>query len=46
MDLREQKYVCTLAECGSLTKAAERLFISQPALSIYIPGEKSRPPPV
>ena len=36
MDLREQKYVCTLAECGSLTKAAERLFISQPALSIYI----------
>ena len=35
MDLREQKYVCTLAECGSLTKAAERLFISQPALSRY-----------
>ena len=36
MDLREQKYVCTLAEYGSLTRAAERLYISQPALSIYI----------
>ena len=36
MDLREQKYVCTLAELGNLTRAAERLYISQPALSIYI----------
>lgn len=36
MDLREQKYVCTLAEYGNLTRAAERLYISQPALSIYI----------
>lgn len=36
MDLKEQKYVCTLAECQSLTQAAERLYISQPALSIYI----------
>ena len=36
MDLREQKYVCTLAECGNLTRAAEKLFISQPALSLYI----------
>ena len=30
MDLREQKYVCTLAELGNLTRAAERLYISQP----------------
>ncbi|MCD8009880.1 MAG: LysR family transcriptional regulator, partial [Lachnospiraceae bacterium] len=36
MDLKEQKYVCMLAECGNLTRAAEKLFISQPALSIYI----------
>ena len=24
MDLKEQKYVCTLAECKSLTRASER----------------------
>lgn len=42
MDLREQKYVCTLAECQNITKAAEKLYISQPALSIYITNlEKS-----
>ena len=35
-DLKEQKYVCTLAECKSLTRASERLYISQPALSLYI----------
>ena len=27
MDLKEQKYVCTLAECKSLTRASERLYI-------------------
>ena len=36
MDLREQKYVCTLAELGNLTRAAERLYISQPAVSMTI----------
>lgn len=36
MDLREQKYVCTLARTGNLTKAAAQLYISQPALSSYI----------
>ncbi len=36
MELREQKYVCTLAECHSLSRAAEKLHITQPALSIYI----------
>lgn len=36
MELKEQRYVCTLAECGNLTRAADRLYISQPALSIYI----------
>ncbi|MDF2676398.1 MAG: Transcriptional regulator [Bacillota bacterium] len=34
--LKEQLYVCTLAETGNITKAAEQLFISQPALSTYI----------
>lgn len=36
MNLREQLYVCTLAETGSLTQAAKQLFISQPALSLFI----------
>lgn len=36
MELREQKYVLVLAEYGSITKAAAKLNISQPALSIYI----------
>lgn len=36
MNLKEQTYVCVLAECGNITKAADRLYISQPALSIYI----------
>lgn len=36
MDLKEQKYVCALAECRNLTKAAEKLYISQPALSIFL----------
>lgn len=36
MNLKEQLYVCTLAEEGSMSKAAKKLFISQPALSLYI----------
>lgn len=36
MNLKEQQYVCKLADCGSITKAAKELYISQPALSIYI----------
>lgn len=36
MNLKEQMYVCTLAETGNLTQAAKQLFISQPALSLYI----------
>ena len=42
MNLKEQEYICTLAQCGSITKAAKQLFISQPALSAYVSGvEKS-----
>lgn len=36
MTLKEQMYVCTLARCQSISRASEELFISQPALSIYI----------
>lgn len=36
MELREQRYVLVLSENGSITKAAAKLNISQPALSIYI----------
>ena len=36
MELRQFTYVNMVAECGSITKAASRLFISQPALSNYI----------
>lgn len=36
MELKEQKYVVTLADTGNLTKAAKKLGISQPALSLYI----------
>ena len=36
MNLKEQLYVCTLAKTKSIARAAEELFISQPALSVYI----------
>lgn len=36
MNLKQIKYVMTLAECGSFSGAAELLQISQPSLSQYI----------
>lgn len=36
MELREFTYVKMVADCGSFTKAAAKLFITQPALSNYI----------
>lgn len=36
MNLKEQQYICILAECGNISRAAEKLYISQPALSIYV----------
>lgn len=36
MNLKEQQYVCTLARCRNLSRAAEALFISSSALSVYI----------
>ena len=36
MNFRQFKYVITVAECKSFSKAAGKLFISQPSLSQYI----------
>lgn len=33
MDTQQLKYIVTIAECGSISKAAERLFISQSGLN-------------
>ena len=33
MTLQQLKYIITIAECGSITSAAQKLFISQPSLS-------------
>ncbi len=42
MNLKEQEYICTLADAGSMTQAANQLGISQPALSLYVSNlEKS-----
>ena len=35
MNLKEQQYVCTLARCQTISKAAEELYISPSALSVY-----------
>lgn len=36
MDLKEQQYIVALADCGSMTRAASRLGVTQPALSSYL----------
>ncbi len=36
MDLHEQSYYIAIAEAGSLTKAAEKVHVSQQALSLYV----------
>lgn len=36
MIFRNYEYFMAIAECGSLTKAAERLYVSQPSLSQYL----------
>lgn len=33
ISIREIEYIITVAECGNITRAADKLFISQPALS-------------
>lgn len=42
MNLKEQLYIVTLANCGNMTRAAKKLHITQPALSAYLASvEKS-----
>ena len=36
MELQQLKYLCVIAECQNLTKAARRLHVSQPSLSRYL----------
>lgn len=36
MDMRKPEYIVTIAEEGSITRAAERLFLTRPALSHYL----------
>ena len=33
MQLKQLEYVIKVAECGSITQAAEQLFVSQPSLT-------------
>ena len=42
MDIREYSYILKIAECGSLTRAAEELYIAQSALSMYIRNLENR----
>ncbi len=46
MFLKEQSYVVMLADTGSMSLAAEKLFISQPALSAYIKALEERMGPL
>ena len=36
MDLRQLRFFACIVECGSLSKAAEQLYITQPSLSLQI----------
>ena len=36
MTLQQLKYIVTVAECGNITEAAEKLFIAQPSITSAI----------
>lgn len=36
MNLKEQLYICALARCGTISRAAEELFLTAPALSMFL----------
>lgn len=42
MEFRELKYICTVAEYGSFTKAANALYITQPSLSHMVARTEER----
>lgn len=35
MELKEQEYILAIAKYQNITKAADKLYISQPTLSIF-----------
>ena len=35
MEFKEIDYILTIAECGSLSKAADKLLMTQPSLSQF-----------
>ena len=39
MTLQQLTYLVTVADCGNITEAAEKIFISQPSLSAAIHNE-------
>ncbi|MFY9902115.1 MAG: LysR family transcriptional regulator, partial [Trichococcus sp.] len=42
MEMKDIEYVKAINDCGSLTRAAESLYISQPSLSMYIKNMQAR----
>ena len=42
MDFREAELITAVAEYGNITKAAQALYMSQPALSHYVNKVESR----
>ena len=42
MDIKEYRYLLTVIKCGGISKAAEKLNISQPSLSKYIQNLEGR----
>ena len=42
MELKDIDYLIAVAKYGNISKAAESLYISQPALSKYITGLEKR----
>ena len=46
MNEKDFQYILTVAQCGSFSRAAETLYVSQPSLSRYISTlEKDWGPP-
>ena len=41
MNLQQLKYLVTIADCHSITKASKKLFVSQPYLSKVVSGFRS-----
>ena len=42
MEIREIDYILAICDCGSMSGAAEKLFITQSALSKYVQSLESR----